>query len=152
MTPSALQVLEPVGDAAQVGAEPLGVAGVADHPGLLHPVGLEQAPLVELVQVVGPVGEPARGDLDQPRRHPLRVVVDGGDPGQQVGPPAVQAQPERAAPVGVDTREDGVRRLADRGRGGQFSSALSWPRRQRMPASMKPSSSPSKTVDGLPSS
>ena len=34
----------------------------------------------------------------------------------------------------------------------QFSAARSWPRRQRMPASRKPSRSPSKTALGLPTS
>ena len=46
-----LEVVEVLGDALEVAGEPVGVAGVAEHPRLLQPVGGEQPLLVELVQV-----------------------------------------------------------------------------------------------------
>ena len=100
-----LEVVEPRGQPGQVVGVPLGVAGVAEHPRLLQPVGLQQPALVEAVQVVGAVDVRAGRDVDQPARHGAGIGVHDREPVEQVTPPAVQAEPELLAP-----------RLAGRGR------------------------------------
>jgi hypothetical protein len=101
--PELLEVVEVGGQRTQVpvlsvrAGEALGVAGVAEHPGLLEPVRREQAALVEAVQVVGPGHVAARRDLDEPASPALGVGVHPGEAVEQVRPPPLQPQLERLA-------------------------------------------------------
>ena len=61
-----LEVVEALRHALQVAGEPLGVAGVAEHPRLLQPVGREQPLLVEAVQVGGALGVRRGRGLHEP--------------------------------------------------------------------------------------
>ena len=93
-----------LGDALEVAREPVGVAGVAEHPRLLQPVRGEQPPLVELVQVGRALGVRRRRGAHQPgeqRTRDLGVGMDLGDRRLEVGPVAVQPQREGLPPVGA---------------------------------------------------
>ena len=93
-----------LGDALEVAGEPVGVAGVAEHPRLLQPVRGEQPPLVEQVQVGRALGVRRRRGAHQPgqqRTRDLGVGVDLGDRRLEVGPVAVQPQREGLPPVGA---------------------------------------------------
>ncbi len=92
-----VEVVEPSGEAAQVVGEPLGVAGVAEHPRLLEPVRCQQPALVEPVQLRRPGGVRVGGQQHQAAGDGVGVRVDRGETVQQVVPPAVQAQRERLA-------------------------------------------------------
>ena len=99
-----LEVVEVLGDALEVAREPVGVAGVAEHPRLLQPVGGEQPPLVEQVQVGRALGVRRRRGAHQPgeqRTRDLGVGVDLGDRRLEVGPVAVQPQREGLPPLGA---------------------------------------------------
>ena len=110
----------------EVAGEAVGVAGVAEHPRLLQPVGGQQPLLVEQVQVGRPVGVRRGGGAHQPRQQgvgDLRVGVHLGDGGGEVGPVAVQPQREGLPPVGAqpgvaDERVEAERPLELRGRRG----------------------------------
>ncbi len=80
--------------AGQVASEPLGVAGVAEHPRLLQPVRLEQAALVEAAQLVGALGVPPGGHLEQPLGDGVGVRVERGQGGAQVAGPPVEPEGE----------------------------------------------------------
>jgi hypothetical protein len=121
-----LEVVEVLGDALEVSREPVGVAGVAEHPRLLQPVRREQPALVELVQVVRALGVRRRRGAHQPRQQvtsDLGVGVHLGDRGLEVGPVAVQPHGELLPPVGAqspraDERVQAVGTLELAGRGG----------------------------------
>ena len=108
MTPRSCEVVEVPGQPAEVSPEALGVAGVAEHPRLLEPVRCQQAPLVEPVQVVGPLGVPAGGHLHEPPGGRRGVGVHRGEGVEQVGPPALEPQVEGLAALGGEAGEEVV--------------------------------------------
>ncbi len=63
--PELVEVGQVRGDARQVVGEPLGVGGVADHGGVLEPVGAQHPLEVAHVQPVGPHAERGRRELDE---------------------------------------------------------------------------------------
>ena len=102
-----LEVVEVLGDTGEVTGEALRVAGVAEHPRLLQPVGLEQPLEVEAVQVVRPGGVRRRCERDEAfeqRAGDGRVRVDPDDRIAKVTPEAVEPERERLPPVGALAR------------------------------------------------
>ena len=113
-------MVELLGHALEVAGEPVGVAGVAEHPRLLQPVRGEQPLLVEAVQVVGAFGVRRRRQLDEPlqqRLGHLRVGVDHRRPRrrrsghQRSSRSCERLAPVAAEPTGADERVEPERAL-----------------------------------------
>jgi hypothetical protein len=105
------------GDAGQCGAEALGVAGVAEHPGVLEPVRGGQPAQVEQPQVGRALGEPGdRGGDGGGRGVVGQLAVGQLEAAQQVRPvPADPVQHEDAVRLGL-TGQSGRGRLHHDGR------------------------------------
>jgi len=68
-------------------------AGVAHHRRVLEPVGPEQSLEIAPVEPVGPAGVRPGGEVEQRGAEARRALgaVEGLEPGDQVGPPALDA-------------------------------------------------------------
>ena len=116
-----------LGDALEVAGEPVGVAGVAEHPRLLQPVRREQPALVELVQVGRALG--------------VRRGRGAHQPGQQrLGHRRGRGGSRRPPPRGRASSGPAAARTPAGARGS------SRPRRRARPGRARPSSCPAATA------
>ena len=113
------QVVQPVTDAGEGARVAVDVRRVAQRVGCLEPVRLQDPTLVEVVQVGGALGEPARGHQEQSSHDAVGVGVHVLDGGAQVRQPALDPPLEGAHEVvgqvrecGEDRRSQGLRQDA----------------------------------------
>ena len=100
------EVVQMFADARQRAGEPVGVGGVAEHPGLLEPVGLQQPAFVEPMQIVVAGGEGPGGDAHESVGQLVgSFAVQRTQPVHQVVPPAVQPQREAVGTMTGDVGE-----------------------------------------------
>ena len=100
------EMVEPLPQPLQRGAVAVDVAGVPEHVGALKPIGLQEPALVQTMEVVGAFGETLRCDGDEIGGDRVGLVVQGGDSIVQVGPPLLESELERLAPMGGHAGEN----------------------------------------------